>query len=189
MWQQIKEWLWGSVFWLYESVAFIALVSRQYALSILCGVIIPAIEIGVSWFKNQQKTPRGEGKTEIGEPEQPEMGPSGISVGDAVKIYRPARVGCKACIVKAEPEVWVVQALWWANSCEYLSSGRIARPGQLCVHLTKYFGDGLTGCLFMRYVEFLLWRAGDVGKLRAAGLLAMPGLWQGFKEYFQKINS
>jgi len=41
----------------------------------------------------------------------------------------------------------------------------------------------------MRYVEFLLWRAGDVGKLRAAGFLAMPGLWQGFKEYFQKINS
>lgn len=182
--QKIKEWLGSPVFWLYESAAVVALVSRQYVLSVLCGIVIPAIGIGVSWFKNQQKTQRGEDKTEMGEPEQPE-----ISVGDTVKIYRPSAAGFRLCRVKAEPEEWVVKALWRTKSCEYLSSGRIARPGQLCVHLTKYFGDGLTGCLFMAYKEFLLWRDGDVEKLRAAGLLAMPGLWQGLKEYFQTINS
>ncbi len=51
--QQIKGWLRSPILWLYESAAIIALVSRQYAISVLCGIIIPAIAMVFDCLKEK----------------------------------------------------------------------------------------------------------------------------------------
>ncbi|MBI4837235.1 MAG: hypothetical protein HY813_02435 [Candidatus Portnoybacteria bacterium] len=55
MWRQIKRWLMSPVLCLYEIAALIAMTSKQYALAVLCSVIIPAAAIIFGRLKNKPK--------------------------------------------------------------------------------------------------------------------------------------
>lgn len=52
--QQIKNWLMNPVLHLYEFAALIALTTKQYALAVLCGVIIPLVAIALDRLKKEK---------------------------------------------------------------------------------------------------------------------------------------